>query len=115
MPNTNPPLVDDESFHLIEKIASSKALCDYALYIGATKDNFKDCSLLCQKCAGLKMYLNHTFADLQLSKMDQWMEHMRNFPTYRPIVVHAEGQTLAAVLYCAKICGRSCMFFKVIL
>ena len=108
MPNTNPPLIDDVSFSLIEKLASSKAFCDYALYIGATIDNVKDCSLIGQKCAGLKLYLNQTFAALQLPKMDQWIEHMRNFPTNRPIVTHAEGQTLAAVLYCARLCKRSC-------
>ncbi|KAL7076973.1 hypothetical protein ACQ4LE_003728 [Meloidogyne hapla] len=107
MPNTNPPLVDDVSFNSIDKLASNTALCDYALYIGATMDNVKDGSVLGQKCAGLKMYLNQTFAALQLPRMDQWMEHMRSFPTNRPIVAHAEGQTLAAVLYCAKLCERS--------
>uniref|UniRef100_A0A915LI66 Carbamoyl phosphate synthase arginine-specific large chain n=1 Tax=Meloidogyne javanica TaxID=6303 RepID=A0A915LI66_MELJA len=107
MPNTNPPLIDDASFTLIDKLASSNALCDYALYMGATMDNVKDGSFIGQKCAGLKMYLNQTFAVLQLPKMGQWMKHMRNFPSNRPIVVHAEGQTLAAVLYCAKLCKRA--------
>uniref|UniRef100_A0A915LG97 Carbamoyl phosphate synthase arginine-specific large chain n=1 Tax=Meloidogyne javanica TaxID=6303 RepID=A0A915LG97_MELJA len=107
MPNTNPPLIDDVSFNSIDKLASSNALCDYALYMGATMDNVKDGSAIGQKCAGLKMYLNQTFAALQLPKMGQWMKHIRNFPSNRPIVVHAEGQTLAAVLYCAKLCERA--------
>jgi len=115
MPNTNPPLIDDASFTLIDKLASSNALCDYALYMGATMDNVKDGSFIGQKCAGLKMYLNQTFAALQLPKMGQWMKHMRNFPSNRPIVVHAEGQTLAAVLYCAKLCERACKIFKPII
>lgn len=108
MPNTNPPLVDDVSFNLINKIASSKSFCDYALYLGATMDNVKDSSIIGHKCAGLKFYLNQTFSALQLPKMDKWLEHLKSFPSNRPVVVHAEGQTLAAVLYCAKLCERSC-------
>ncbi|KAF7636409.1 hypothetical protein Mgra_00004194 [Meloidogyne graminicola] len=107
MPNTNPPLVDDVSFNLINKIASSKSFCDYAIYLGATMDNVKDSSIIGHKCAGLKFYLNQTFSALQLPKMDKWLEHLKSFPSNRPVVVHAEGQTLAAVLYCAKLCERS--------
>lgn len=34
MPNTNPPIVDEESFLLVKKLAKEGARCDYALFVG---------------------------------------------------------------------------------
>uniref|UniRef100_A0A914HQW9 Carbamoyl phosphate synthase arginine-specific large chain n=1 Tax=Globodera rostochiensis TaxID=31243 RepID=A0A914HQW9_GLORO len=106
MPNTQPPLVDEQSFELVEQLASRSALCDYALYMGATAQNVALGAHLAPKCAGLKMYLNETFAALRLHSVEQWMEHLRQFPADRPVVVHAEGQTLAALLFAANVCKR---------
>jgi len=61
MPNTQPPLIDEKAFEDAEKVASHQALCDYALYVGATSENFEQAKAMSGKCAGLKMYLNHTF------------------------------------------------------
>ncbi|KAI1729714.1 carbamoyl-phosphate synthase L chain, ATP binding domain-containing protein [Ditylenchus destructor] len=108
MPNTNPPLIDEQSYDLVEKIASQNALCDYALYLGATPENIKLGKTLGEKCAGLKMYLNETFAALQMPSILDWIEHMKTFPSERPIVCHAEQskQTLAAVIAAAQIAQR---------
>ncbi|KAL3102816.1 hypothetical protein niasHS_000774 [Heterodera schachtii] len=107
MPNTQPPLVDEQSFAVVEQLAARAALCDYALYMGATEQNVALGPTLGPKCAGLKMYLNETFAALRLNSVEQWMEHLHHFPAHRPIVVHAEGQTLAALLFAARLCERS--------
>ncbi|CAJ0573052.1 unnamed protein product, partial [Mesorhabditis spiculigera] len=53
------------------------------------------------------MYLNDTFSTLKMDNMAHWMQHLRSFPTTRPVVCHAEGQTLAAVLMCAQLAGRA--------
>ncbi|CAJ0567617.1 unnamed protein product, partial [Mesorhabditis spiculigera] len=107
MPNTNPALTDNASYELTDKLASEKALVDYALYVGATATNATVAASLAQKAAGLKMYLNDTFSTLKMDNMAHWMQHLRSFPTTRPVVCHAEGQTLAAVLMCAQLTGRA--------
>ncbi|CAJ0570388.1 unnamed protein product, partial [Mesorhabditis spiculigera] len=107
MPNTNPALTDNASYELTDKLASEKALVDYALYVGATATNATVAASLAQKAAGLKMYLNDTFSTLKMDNMAHWMQHLRSFPTTRPVVCHAEGQTLAAVLMCAQLAGRA--------
>lgn len=107
MPNTKPPLVDEASFAQAEQCAARGALCDYALYMGASAANAELGPTLGPRCAGLKMYLNETFAALRLDSMESWMAHLRRFPANRPIVCHAERQTLAALLYAARLCERS--------
>ena len=36
MPNTNPPVINEESLKLVENLYEEKALCDYGIYLGAT-------------------------------------------------------------------------------
>ncbi|MFN2234977.1 MAG: amidohydrolase family protein, partial [Anaerolineales bacterium] len=57
MPNTNPPIVDSDTFSTVLNIAERKAYCDYGIFIGANLNNAKQIPSLAQKSAGLKMYL----------------------------------------------------------
>uniref|UniRef100_A0A158PB04 CAD protein n=1 Tax=Angiostrongylus cantonensis TaxID=6313 RepID=A0A158PB04_ANGCA len=107
MPNTNPPLIDKDSYQLTEKLASEQAVVDYALYMGATPQNARVAAELALMTAGLKMYLNQTFSTLQMDSVADWVKHFESFPTSRPIVCHAEKQTLAAVLCVAQMTGRA--------
>ena len=74
MPNTNPPVTDAAAFSLTEKLASSKAVVDYALYLGATPDNSAAMAGMASVAAGLKMYLNQTFSTLQMDSVTDWMK-----------------------------------------
>ena len=74
MPNTNPPAVDEASFTLTQKLARSGARCDYAVYLGASSDNYGLIPQLGEKAAGLKMYLNETFTTLKLDDISVWMK-----------------------------------------
>ncbi|CAJ0919077.1 unnamed protein product, partial [Mesorhabditis belari] len=107
MPNTQPSLVDKATFELTQKLAHEKSLVDYALYIGATATNAQEAAQLASCAAGLKMYLNETFSTLKMENIGDWLQHFRAFPAGRPIVCHAEGQTLAAVLACSQLTGRA--------
>jgi carbamoyl-phosphate synthase / aspartate carbamoyltransferase / dihydroorotase len=40
MPNTNPPIVDAKTFQLFKEVAKAGSRCDYALFVGASSDNF---------------------------------------------------------------------------
>ncbi|CAB3411095.1 unnamed protein product [Caenorhabditis bovis] len=107
MPNTNPPLVDAQTFVEVEKLASSKAVVDYALYLGATPQNAGFAREFADRAAGLKMYLNETFSTLKMDNISDWSKHFSAFPPNRPIVCHAEKQTLAAVLCVAQMANRA--------
>ncbi|KAJ1371139.1 Orotidine 5'-phosphate decarboxylase, partial [Parelaphostrongylus tenuis] len=107
MPNTNPPLINKDSYQMTQKLASEQAVVDYALYVGATPQNAQIAAELAPVAAGLKMYLNQTFSTLKMDSVSDWMKHFESFPTSRPIVCHAEKQTLAAVLCVAQMTGRA--------
>ena len=107
MPNTNPAIVDEESLNLVEKIASLKAHCDYAIFVGANSQNTLNINSLASRSAGLKLYLNNTYGPLLLNDMSDWAEHIKNWPTNdRPLCVHAESNTLAAVLHLANMYNK---------
>jgi carbamoyl-phosphate synthase/aspartate carbamoyltransferase/dihydroorotase len=121
MPNTNPPLVDAAAFQLALDAAAQKARCDYGIFLGAGLDNAAQAARLAPQAAGLKMYLDATFGPLLLDDTQAWLAHFEQWPGEitpsafapsspspipRPIVAHAERQTLAAVLFAAGLHRR---------
>jgi carbamoyl-phosphate synthase/aspartate carbamoyltransferase/dihydroorotase len=107
MPNTQPPVTDENSLRIALTAANSKARCDYAQFLGAGPDNLDLLESLAPKTAGLKMYLDQTYGPLRLDNMSLWMEHFNRWPHNFPIVAHAEGRTMAAVILLAVIYDRS--------
>ena len=106
MPNTQPPLVDAASFAMARQAADAKAHCDYGLYLGATLNNASQISVLASQAAGLKLYLDTTYGPLLLDDMAAWAAHFEYWPRSRPIVAHAEGKTMAALLFFAALYDR---------
>ncbi|VDO98634.1 unnamed protein product [Soboliphyme baturini] len=106
MPNTKPAAIDLSTITMIDKLASDQACCDFGLYAGATDSNYDRVSDLVPISVGLKMFLNDTFSALRLSDCTVWMKHFQNWPVDFPIVVHAEDQTVAAVIALTYICKR---------
>jgi carbamoyl-phosphate synthase/aspartate carbamoyltransferase/dihydroorotase len=106
MPNTRPPVTDFTTLQTALLAAQSKARCDYAQFLGAGPDNLDHVQELGYQTAGLKMYLDQTYGPLRLDDMSLWMEHFKRWPPGLPIVAHAEGRTLAAVILLAAIYDR---------
>ncbi|XP_055616059.1 CAD protein [Toxorhynchites rutilus septentrionalis] len=106
MPNTNPPIVDRQSFQLAQELAQKGARCDYALFVGASSSNFTTINELAPQAAALKMYLNETFTTLKLNDMLVWQKHLANWPKRAPLCVHAERQSTAAVILLASLVDR---------
>ncbi|MCS6907119.1 MAG: amidohydrolase family protein [Anaerolineales bacterium] len=106
MPNTQPPITDEASLQEVLLLASQKARCDYAQYVGAGADNAGHVAALASRAAGLKMYLDQTYGPLRLDDMRLWMNHLESWPPDRPIVAHAEGRTLAAMILMAQLFNR---------
>ena len=106
MPNTQPPISDAQSFSVAIQSAREKACCDYAQYFGAGPENAGTLAVSAGKSAGLKMYLNQTYGPLRLDDMSLWMEHFKKWLPEMPIVAHAEGHTMAAVILMAALYER---------
>lgn len=107
MPNTNPAVINAETFQLVRKLAKQNARCDYALFVGASSDNTAVISELAPEAAGLKMYLNDTFTTLKLTDLVVWQKHLTNWPKKAPLCVHAEKQTTAAIILLASLTNRA--------
>jgi carbamoyl-phosphate synthase/aspartate carbamoyltransferase/dihydroorotase len=106
MPNTKPPILDQESFAEALKLAEEKACCDYGIYLGGAADNAERAAAVAAQAAGLKLYLDATYGPLLLESLSSWMEHFKGWPRSRPLVAHAEEKTLAAYLALGAIYGR---------
>lgn len=107
MPNTQPPLVDEESLTLYEQGAQMRARCDYGIYLGAGPENVAAAATLAPRVAGLKMYLDSTFGDLKMDQLDLLVKHCARWPNESPLLAHAEGNNVAAVILAAHLAGRS--------
>jgi carbamoyl-phosphate synthase/aspartate carbamoyltransferase/dihydroorotase len=106
MPNTRPPVTDEETLQLALIAAYPKARCDYAQFLGAGPDNLDKLGQLGQQTAGLKMYLDQTYGPLRLDDMSLWLEHFKRWPKKLPIVTHSENRTMAAVILMAALVDR---------
>lgn len=108
MPNTRPPVLDAATFDSALESARQKAYCDFAQFLGAGPSNtdWQSHRELPGRSAGLKMYLDQTFGELRLESLNTLQEHFRNWPADLPIVAHAEGRNLAAVILLAALHDR---------
>jgi carbamoyl-phosphate synthase / aspartate carbamoyltransferase / dihydroorotase len=106
MPNTQPPVVDAQSLAQVQVLASAKARCDYAQFLGAGPANPDWSAALAGQAAGLKLYLDQTYGPLRLDDMELWMRHMASWPAHLPVSVHAESRTMAAAILAASFYDR---------
>jgi carbamoyl-phosphate synthase/aspartate carbamoyltransferase/dihydroorotase len=106
MPNTQPPVTDADTLEGALRASRSKARCDYGQYLGATAQNAGFAADLAQRSAGLKLYLGQTYGSLRLEEMNLWSAHLAGWPRSRPLVAHAEGQSMAAVILLAALAER---------
>jgi carbamoyl-phosphate synthase/aspartate carbamoyltransferase/dihydroorotase len=84
-------------------LAQSKAYCDYGIFLGAGDGNVQIAGELIDQVCGMKMYLDQTYGPLRLDTLQLMQAHVAGWPSHKPIAVHAEGKSLAAVLFLAAI------------
>ncbi len=106
MPNTKPPLMDVDTLRLARQIAENQAHCDIGLFVGAGLHNADAAAAAAPLSVGLKIYLDATFGDLKIDRLDSWIAHFEKFPHEKPIVAHAEEGHLAAMIGMAKLFQR---------
>ncbi|OAF71732.1 hypothetical protein A3Q56_00481 [Intoshia linei] len=108
MPNTIPSLVDESTLILVETCAKDKAMCDYGLYFGASEKNTnfftsEASTNVISNLIAMKMYLNDTYSTLKMNNIADWVSHIQNLPQGMPLCVHAEGQTMPAIVLIAHL------------
>jgi len=106
MPNTQPAVTDQTALEGALSLASVKARCDYAQYLGAGADNLSTAAGLAARSAGLKLYMDQTFGPLRLDDLTVVLEHLRRWPNDIPVCAHAEGRSLVSVILLAELANR---------
>lgn len=107
MPNTQPALTTAEVLQQVQQCASERARCDYGLYLGANAENAGSGPSLAAQTCGLKMYLDQTYGPLRMDDLTSVMQHFARWPAGRPLVVHAEGRSLALALLLSALYQRA--------
>jgi carbamoyl-phosphate synthase/aspartate carbamoyltransferase/dihydroorotase len=106
MPNTRPPVVDRAGLAASRARHAAEAYCDVGLYLGATADNAASAAAAAPLACGLKIYVNETYGDLRVEDLATLDAHFGAWPAARPLVLHAEGQAVAAAIGLAAAHGR---------
>lgn len=107
MPNNKIPITTLKKLKEKMKIARKKAVCDIGFYFGSIGDNIDELLAInkAETVFGLKLYLNETTGNFlikknQLSRVfSAWRTRL---PNQKPILVHAEKDSVASVLRIAK-------------
>jgi carbamoyl-phosphate synthase/aspartate carbamoyltransferase/dihydroorotase len=107
MPNTSPPIVDSASLEQAERAAALKARCDYGIFLGAGAENAGHAFELADRTCGLKLYLDQTYGPLKIESLEQLEAHVAAWPRSKMIAAHAEGHSLAALLFLTGLYERS--------
>lgn len=114
MPNNKIPITTLKKLKEKMKIARKKAVCDIGFYFGSLGDNFDEFSSVSrsQMVFGLKLYLNETTGNFLIKKnslsrvFSAWNASLPTCPASdgapKPILVHAEDDTVSNVLRVAK-------------
>jgi dihydroorotase (multifunctional complex type) len=91
MPNTMPPITDQASLDATLALAAPKAVCDFGLYLGATRDNVMTAPHV-QRAVGLKMYMGSSTGPLLVDRLEDQYAHLAAYPADRIVAVHAEDE-----------------------
>ncbi len=106
MPNTRPPTASLEAWEEKRRRASRKAVCDVGFFVAALRDRPPSAvATAAAQAVGLKIYVNETFGSLRVEHLDTLWAYLRAWPGPGPVVVHAEGMMLAAVIGLVAVTG----------
>jgi dihydroorotase len=91
MPNTKPSTTSITSMADKKKIASEKCLVNYNFFIGATKDNFKEC-ISVENVPGIKIYVGSSTGSLLVDNEETLAQYFSQ--ANKLIAVHSEDETI---------------------
>ncbi len=113
MPNTNPPIVDEDIFLHVHNRANQEGTCTIKHFVGATQHNVdisRESPPIAELAAGLKIYVNDTFGDLKIADEQCIREHLLSWNGRGPVAVHAEEDWVELLCRLAKECKQHVHF-----
>ena len=102
MPNNPIPTVNLETLEQKIRLATGRTYTDLGFHFGATPTNSQYFPTVKDQVFGLKVYMNHTTGDLLMEDMNALEEVFSKWMKGKPILVHAEGDTLQKAINLAK-------------
>jgi len=99
MPNN--PITTTTIARLHQKVKlSKKAICQVGFHFGTNGKNISQFpkAIINKNVFGLKLYCNHTTGEMLIEDIVLLTKVFQNWPSTKPILVHAEGIQLAAVI-----------------
>lgn len=108
MPNNPIPTISPEALAKKQRLAASKIVCDVGFNFGATPTNGPVYADIANEVAGLKAYFGKTHGNLIFETLPDMLAIFKSWPpspkfANKPLLIHAEGQTVAAVIGLAAI------------
>ena len=99
MPNTAPATIDEARLNDKLQRLDRAAHCDWGVYFGASQtDNSGEYEKIASRVCGLKIYNNSTTGDLLIRRQTDRDRHYRAWSANKLIAVHAEEDTVHAIL-----------------
>ena len=107
MPNTHPPLVTLKDWNIAQNMANNQSQCDVFLYAGGSSQHLDELPQLAKVAPAIKLYLDQTYGPLRLQGLAALQSIFEKWHQGKPIVCHAEEESLAVVLALAALYKRS--------
>jgi len=102
MPNNPEPTVFPEALQRKIELAGNRIYCDVGFHFGATAQGVEYFEVVKDQVFGLKVYMNHTTGPLLIEDMRELRKIFSKSPREKPILVHAEGDTLKKAISLAR-------------
>lgn len=108
MPNNPNPTVSEAALNEKTALATNRIYCDLGFHLGVGshlkggKLNIDEFEELKDKVFGLKVYMNHTTGPLLVEDKEELDLIFSRWPKDKPLMVHAEEETLAKAIILAK-------------
>lgn len=104
MPNNPEPTVTREALDTKRMLATEKAHCGVGFIFGTNpkKDNTMEFEKVINDVYALKIYMDETTGNLLLKNKSLLDKAFQVWPSHKPIVVHAEGETMYIAIDLAK-------------
>lgn len=106
MPNNPIATITPETLQQKKDLAKGRIYADVGFHFGASPKSIQYFDQVKDKVFGLKVYMNPTTGDLLMENDSVLEEVFKNWPKDKPLMVHAEGDTLQKAIGLAKKFGN---------
>jgi len=103
MPNNPEPTISPEALQRKIVLTGNRIYCDAGFHFGATVKGVEYFEQVKNQVFGLKIYMNHTTGTLLMEDRDELNQVFAGWLREKPVIVHAEGETLATAIMLARL------------